>query len=67
MQFFGFGKDFAHSIALVVGFSLITAMHIILGELTPKSMAIQKAETVTLNISIPMLIFHKIMWPLYGF
>ena len=63
VQFFGFGEDFAHSIALVVGFSLITAMHIILGELAPKSMAIQKAETVTLNISIPMLIFHKIMWP----
>ena len=62
VQFFGFGEDFAHSIALVVGFSLITAMHIILGELAPKSMAIQKAETVTLN-SIPMLIFHKIMWP----
>lgn len=63
VQFFGFSEDFAHSIALVVGFSLITAMHIILGELAPKSMAIQKAETVTLNISIPMLIFHKIMWP----
>lgn len=62
-QFFGFGEDLAHSIALVVGFSIITAMHIILGELAPKSMAIQKAETVTLNISIPMLIFHKIMWP----
>lgn len=62
-QFFGFSEDLAHSIALVVGFSIITAMHIILGELAPKSMAIQKAETVTLNISIPMLIFHKIMWP----
>ena len=60
VQFFGFGEDFAHSIALVVGFSLITAMHIILGELAPKSMAIQKAETVTLNISIPMLIFNHV-------
>lgn len=62
-QMFGFGEDLAHSIALVIGFSIITAMHIILGELAPKSMAIQKAETVTLNISMPMLIFHKIMWP----
>ena len=63
VSFFGFGEDLAHSIALIAGFSLITAMHIILGELAPKSMAIQKAETVSLNISIPMLIFHRVMWP----
>ena len=55
--FFGFGEETAHSVALVVGFSLITALHIVLGELAPKSMAIQKAESVALNISIPMIVF----------
>lgn len=61
--FFGFGEETAHSVALVVGFSLITALHIVLGELAPKSMAIQKAESVALNISIPMIVFHRLMWP----
>lgn len=60
---FGLSEVSAHSLAVIVGFSLITALHIVLGELAPKSMAIQKAETVVLNISLPMLIFHKIMWP----
>ena len=63
VKFFGLDEASAHSLALVVGFSLITALHIVLGELAPKSMAIQKAESVVLNISLPMLIFHKIMWP----
>lgn len=59
----GLDESTAHSVSLVVGFSIITAMHIILGELAPKSMAIQRLESVALNISLPMLIFHKIMWP----
>ena len=63
MSFFGIGEELTHSIAVVVGFSLITSMHIVLGELAPKSMVIQKYESVILNISLPMLIFHKIMWP----
>ncbi len=63
LKFFNLNPDMTHSIAVVVGFSIITAMHIVLGELAPKSMAIQKAESVVLNISLPMLIFHRIMWP----
>lgn len=60
---FGLSDDMLHSVSLVLGFIVITALHIILGELVPKSMAIQKVEAVALNISLPMLIFHKIMWP----
>lgn len=63
LAYCGLGEDAVHSIALILGFSIITALHIVLGELAPKSMAIQRAEAVVLNISLPMLIFHKIMWP----
>lgn len=63
----GLDESTSHSVSLVIGFSIITAMHIILGELAPKSMAIQRLESVVLNISIPMLIFHKIMWPAVWF
>ena len=59
----GFNETLGHTISFVLAFSLITSMHIILGELTPKSMAIAAAEKILLNIAIPMLIFWKVMYP----
>ena len=59
----GFGETVTHTISFALGFSLITAMHIILGELTPKSMAIAAAEKILLTIALPMLIFWKVMYP----
>jgi CBS domain containing-hemolysin-like protein len=60
---FGIAGDLAHTIAFFVGFSIITALHIIMGELAPKSLAIQKAEAVTLFAAMPMLTFNKLMYP----
>lgn len=60
---FALSEATVHTIAFAVAFSLITACHIILGELAPKSMAIQNAEGVTLGVAIPLLIFHKLMYP----
>lgn len=40
----------SHAVAFVIAFSLITTMHIVFGELMPKSLALQKAETVSLAI-----------------
>ena len=62
-QYFGLGDTFGHTISLVVAFTIITSMHIILGELTPKSMAIANVEKILLSIALPMLIFWKIMYP----
>ena len=59
----GLGETLEHTISFVVAFSLITAAHIILGELTPKSMAIASTEKILLSIALPMLIFWKIMYP----
>lgn len=59
----GFDDAVGHTIALVLAFSIITAGHIILGELTPKTMAIQNVERIMLAIALPMLIFEKIMHP----
>ncbi len=52
-----------HTLSLVLAFSIITAGHIVLGELTPKTMAIQNVEKIMLSVALPMLIFHKIMYP----
>ena len=59
----GFGETLGHTISFALAFSLITSMHIILGELTPKSMAIASAEKILLNIAVPMTIFWKVMYP----
>ena len=47
----------AHSVAITVAFLAITTMHVVLGEIVPKSMALQRAETVALVIARPMAVF----------
>ena len=59
----GLSDTLGHTISLAVAFTIITSLHIILGELTPKSMAIANTEKILLNIALPMLIFWKIMFP----
>lgn len=62
-QSVGLGNTLGHTISFALAFTLITAMHIILGELTPKSMAIVNSEKILLTIALPMLIFWKVMYP----
>lgn len=52
------------TISIVVGFTIITFLHIVFGELVPKSMAIQRAERYALFAVWPLYIFHKIGYPL---
>lgn len=60
----------AHQIALPVAFALITVLHIVFGELAPKSIAIRKPEETTLFVSWPMraffLMFRPFIWVLNG-
>jgi len=55
---------YAHTIAIVIAFSLITCMHVILGELVPKSLALQRAEQIALAVAAPMDVFLTITRPL---
>jgi len=52
------------TIAIAIGFIVITFMHIVLGELVPKSMAIQRVEDMALFCVWPLYIFHKIGYPI---
>ena len=52
-----------HTLAFVVGFSAITFLHIVAGELAPKSLAIQKPLPTTLWIARPLLWFYKASYP----
>ena len=53
----------AHTVAAGLAFLLITFLHIVLGELAPKSMAIQNPEKVILAASGLMTLFYKISYP----
>ncbi len=59
----GLNSAIGHTISFALAFTIITSLHIILGELTPKSMAISATEKILLSIALPMLIFWKIMYP----
>jgi putative hemolysin len=55
---------YAHAIAVGVAFVSITSLHVILGELVPKSLALQRAERVALAVAAPMDVFLTITGPL---
>jgi len=52
-----------HSIAFAFAFGLISFLHIVLGELAPKSLAIRRAEAVSLNTALPLYVFYWVMYP----
>lgn len=52
-----------HSVALTISFLVITILHIVLGELAPKSVAIRKSEGTTLAIALPLFVFYKLTYP----
>ncbi|MFC4809268.1 hemolysin family protein [Paenibacillus sp. GCM10023250] len=54
---------FMHTVSVVIGFLCITFLHIVLGELAPKSLAIQKSEGTSLFASMPLLYFYRVFLP----
>ena len=62
-------KDFPHSeryvhpVAFTIAFALITYLHVILGEVVPKSLALQRAERITLAVAGPMDVFMRVSRP----
>jgi putative hemolysin len=53
----------AHTIAVAVSFAIITALHIVLGELAPKTIALERSEITALWVVKPTEIFMKAFWP----
>lgn len=55
--------EVVHGTALALAFGVISFLHIVLGELAPKSMAIREPETVSLWTAVPLFAFYWIMYP----
>jgi CBS domain containing-hemolysin-like protein len=53
----------AHTLAVTLAFVVITALHIVLGELAPKSIALQRPESTALWVTWPTTLFLKMFWP----
>lgn len=55
---FGLSGEIVHTISFFVALSLITYLHVVIGEMIPKSMALQSAEKVVFALSAPMLLMQ---------
>jgi putative hemolysin len=55
---------YAHTAAVAIAFVIITYFHVIMGELVPKSLALQRVEQVALSVAGPMDVFITISRPL---
>lgn len=63
----GMAHTTAHGAAITISLILITSLHTIVGELAPKSLAIQRTERVTLLTAQPLHVFFLIMYPFIWF
>jgi CBS domain containing-hemolysin-like protein len=59
----GASPALVHSAGLTLAFIVITILHIVLGELAPKSLAIRKPEPTSLWVAMPLWLFFKITYP----
>jgi CBS domain containing-hemolysin-like protein len=54
-----------HGIAFGIAFSIITALHIVLGEQAPKLLGLERAERIALIVALPMQAFYSLFrWPI---
>ncbi|MCM3719045.1 hemolysin family protein [Fictibacillus phosphorivorans] len=56
-----------HTLSFAIAFSSITFLHVVLGELAPKTIAIQKAESISLMLSPALISFYRVMYPFIWF
>jgi CBS domain containing-hemolysin-like protein len=54
---------FVHSVAVAISFATITFLHVVLGELAPKALALDRPGPVALACSAPLLVFGRIFRP----
>ncbi|HKP55577.1 MAG TPA: hemolysin family protein [Polyangiales bacterium] len=60
----GLSENAVHGTAVALGFGTLSLLHIVVGELVPKSLAILRPETVARMTALPMVAFYWAMYPL---
>lgn len=64
---FDLNESVAQVLSFGVAFAIVTFLHVVIGELAPKTVAIQKAERITLLFAVPMIWFYRVMFPFIWF
>ena len=54
----------ASILSFIIAFTVVTFLHVVVGELAPKTIAIQKAEEITLMFAKPLILFYRLMYPI---
>lgn len=63
-KWLGLNGALTFTFSALSGFFVVTLLSVVLGELAPKGIAIQKTEQITLAIAYPLIWFHRILFPL---
>lgn len=63
IAYFNIGDAMVTTLAIAISFFIATFLHVVIGELAPKTIAIQKAEQVTLLIARPLVLFYRLLFP----
>lgn len=62
-RFGGLAEPLAHTLATILAIGILTYLHVVLGEMVPKSLAIQYAEGTAVRVAGPMRVIQKITSP----
>jgi len=57
-------ETIGHTVAVVLSFAIVTTLHIVLGELAPKSIALNRPEDISVLVAQPTTMFHNIFKPI---
>jgi CBS domain containing-hemolysin-like protein len=63
----GISEALVTTFSIVISFAFATFLHVVVGELAPKTLAIQKAEQVTLFVARPLMWFYRLLFPFIWF
>ncbi|MXR40685.1 DUF21 domain-containing protein [Halobaculum sp. WSA2] len=55
--------DILHLVSFALGFTFITFLHVVFGELAPKTIAIARAERIALLVAPPLKLFYYVFYP----
>ena len=59
----GISTNYIGAFTIAAAFVIATFLHVVIGELAPKTVAIQKAERISLMFAKPIMVFYKILFP----
>lgn len=67
LERYGVGPTLAHTVALIFAVALLTYLHVVVGEMVPKALALGAPEKTALRVSPPMTLFGTVFTPLVWF